>query len=67
MNLRLILAGPGLLVLTLLKMPNEPEFGQWSEEELLNELRYLLAEDFIKIVERDNEYYFVINDEVDEV
>jgi hypothetical protein len=49
-------------------MPGESEdFAQWSEDEILNELRYLLAENFINVVERNGEYYFVINDEVDEV
>lgn len=54
--------------LTLRKMADESEqFAQWSEEEILNELRYLLAENFIQVVERNGDYYFVINDEVDEV
>ena len=53
-------------VLTLLKMDDElNEFAQWSEEEILNELRYLLAEDFIKLVERDGEYYVVINEDAE--
>ena len=55
-------------VLTLLKMDDDlNEFAQWSEEEILNELRYLLAEDFIKLVERDGEYYVVINEDAEDL
>jgi len=54
--------------LTLLKMDDDlNEFAQWSEEEILNELRYLLAEDFIKLVERDGEYYVVINEDAEDL
>lgn len=67
-NLRLTLVLAALWVLILLKMSDESEqFAQWSEDEILNELRYLLAENFIQVVERNGDYYFVINDEVDEV
>ena len=42
-------------------MPDLGGLAQWSEEEVLNELKYLLVEDFIQLVERDGEYYIIIN------
>jgi hypothetical protein len=54
-------------------MPDDGELVNWTEEDILKELKYLIQEGFIQIVERDDEYYFVISeeaeniDEVDEV
>jgi hypothetical protein len=48
-------------------MSDLDELSQWSEEEILKELRYLLVEGFMEIVERNGEYYFVLNEDVDNV
>jgi len=48
-------------------MSDDCELIKWSEEDILRELKYLLNEGFIQIVEKDNEHYFVIPEDADNV